>query len=155
MPTPMASAPADEHPAPRQTHDEPASAGEARQQDHQARRSEEAVPSGGNIMQPGMRSRLRPGARVLVVQQIAARNYAWGTEHVGTLVKYEQKQTGSWYAHSRGDKLWLDRLVVKKDDGEIFTFNLDEYTYLEVLQDAPATTPADLEAEQNTSNLTA
>ena len=123
--------------------------------DAKARKSQEAVPSGGNIMAPGLRHRLRAGARVLVVQQIAARNYAWGTEHRGTVIKYEQKQTGSWYAHSRGDKLWLDRLVLKKDDGEIFTFNLDEYTHLEVLEDAPEKTPADLEAEQNAANLTA
>ncbi|MEM1012429.1 MAG: hypothetical protein AAGI46_09440 [Planctomycetota bacterium] len=85
-----------------------------------------------------IRQRLRPGARVKIVQQIAARHYAWGTEHVGTIVSYEQRQTGSWYAHSRGDKLWLDRLVIRKDDGEVFTFNLDEYTRLELLADAPA-----------------
>ena len=99
------------------------------------------------------RNRLRPGARVRVIQQIAARHYAWGTEHVGTVVKYAQKQTGSWYAHSRGDKLWLDRLVVRKDDGEVFTFNLDEYTHLDVLSDAPAETPPELEAEQNEANM--
>ncbi|MEL7237664.1 MAG: hypothetical protein AAGK78_02290 [Planctomycetota bacterium] len=120
-----------------------------------AKRSEEAVPSGGTIMDPGLRRRLRPGARVRVVQQIAARNYAWGTEHVGLVVKYEQKQTGSWYAHSRGDKLWLDRLVMKKDDGEVFTFNLDEYTNIDVVTDAPDETPEDLEADQNAANLTA
>jgi hypothetical protein len=85
-----------------------------------------------------LRHRLRPGARVRVIQQIAARHYAWGTAHVGTLLKYEQKQTGSWFAHSRGDKLWLDRLTLRKDDGEVFTFNLDEYTHLDVIQDAPA-----------------
>ena len=102
-----------------------------------------------------IRHRLRPGARVRVIQQIAARAYSWGTEHVGTVVKYEQKQTGSWYAHSRGDKLWLDRLVLKKDDGEVFTFNLDEYTHLDVLADAPEETPPELEDEQNEANLTA
>lgn len=89
-------------------------------------------------MDPEVRRRLRPGARVRVVQQIAARHYAWGTEHEGTVVRYEQKQTGSWYAHSRGDKLWLDRLQLRKDDGEVFVLNLDEYTHLDVLQDAPA-----------------
>ena len=90
------------------------------------------------VMDPAMRGRLVPGARVRVVQQIAARAYAWGTEHVGTVVAYEQRQTGSWYAHSRGDKLWLDRLIMKKDDGEIFTFSLDDNTHLDVLADAPA-----------------
>lgn len=100
-----------------------------------------AERQGSSVMNPNIRQRLRPGARVRVVQQIAARHYAWGTEHIGTVVRYEQKQTGSWYAHSQGDKLWLDRLVVQKDDGEIFTFNLDEYTHLDILADAPAATP--------------
>lgn len=84
-----------------------------------------------------LRRRLRPGARVRVIQQIAARHYAWGTAHLGTVLKYEQKQTGSWFAHARGEKLWLDRLSIRKDDGEIFTFNLDEYTHIDVLADAP------------------
>lgn len=88
------------------------------------------------VMDPTIRTRLRAGATVRVVQQIAARDYAWGTEHVGTVLSYEQKQTGSWYAHSRGDKLWLDRLVLKKSDGEIFTFNLDEYSHVEILTEA-------------------
>ena len=92
-----------------------------------------------------IRHRLRPGARVRVIQQIAARHYAWGTAHEGIVVKYAQKQTGSWYAHSRGDKLWLDRLVLRKDDGEVFTFNLDEYTHLDILADAPAAAPAPTE----------
>ena len=88
-----------------------------------------------------LRQRLRPGARVRIVQQIAARHYAWGTAHVGTVERYEQKQTGSWFAHARGDKLWLDRLTIRKDDGEIFTFNLDEYTRIDVLEDAEASAP--------------
>lgn len=98
-----------------------------------------AERQGSSVMNPDVRRRLVPGARVRVVQQIAARHYAWGTEHIGTVVKYEQKQTGSWFAHSRDDKLWLDRLVVRKDDGEIFTFNLDEYTHLDILADPSAT----------------
>lgn len=89
-----------------------------------------------------LRQQLRPGARVRIVQQIAARHYAWGTAHVGTVERYEQKQTGSWFAHARGDKLWLDRLTIRKDDGEIFTFNLDEYTRIDILEDAPPAAPA-------------
>lgn len=110
-----------------------------------------------------LRHRLRPGARVRVIQQIAARHYAWGTSHEGTVIKYAQKQTGSWFAHSRGDKLWLDRLVLKKDDGEVFSFNLDEYTHLDILADpptstpnptpAPTATPAEPEDEPNEANL--
>ena len=88
-------------------------------------------------MDSEIRSKLVPGVRVKVIQQIAARNYTWTTEVRGTVVDYAQKETGSWYAHSRDDKLWLDRLVIKKDDGEITTLNLDDYSHVEV-ESAPA-----------------
>lgn len=80
---------------------------------------------------------LKPGAKVKVTQQIAGPNYSWATEIRGTVLEYTQKETGSWYAHSQGDKLWLDRLKIRKDDGELTTLNLDEYTHIEIEQPAP------------------
>ena len=98
-------------------------------------------------------SQLKPGARVKVTQQIAARDYSWQTDVRGTVVKYQQKQTGSWFAHSKNDKLWLDRLVIKKDDGEITTLNLDEYTHIEVESGATAAAGAATAEKKNESNL--
>ncbi len=89
-------------------------------------------------MDADIANQLKPGVRVAVTQQIAARNYTWTSEVAGTVVEYEQKQTGSWYAHSKNDKLWLDRLLIKKDDGELTTLNMDEYSHVEVLAPAPA-----------------
>jgi hypothetical protein len=71
---------------------------------------------------------IRPGDRVRIVQQIAARHYALTAPVEGVVVRIEQKPTGSWFAHGAKDKLWLDRIVIRKDDGEISTLNLDEYT---------------------------
>ena len=90
-------------------------------------------------MDSEIRSKIVAGARVKVIQQIAARNHTWTTEVRGVIVDYAQKETGSWFAHSRDDKLWLDRLVIKKDDGEITTLNLDDYSHVEI-ESAP--TPA-------------
>lgn len=89
-------------------------------------------------MDSDVKQQLQPGARVKVTQQIAARGYTYTTDVIGTIVCYKQKPTGSWYAHSKGDKLWLDRLVIRKDDGEITTLNLDDYTVVEVLNAQPA-----------------
>ena len=89
-------------------------------------------------MDDAIRKNLRPGVRVKVTQQIAARHYALTSEVAGTIVEYEQKQTGSWYAHSKNDKLWLDRLLIRKPDGELTTLNLDDYSHVEILTDAPA-----------------
>ena len=65
-------------------------------------------------MDESIRKQLVPGAKVKVVQQIAARNYSWSSETSGTVVEFMQQQTGSWYAHSKDDKLWLDRLTLQK-----------------------------------------
>ena len=84
------------------------------------------------------RQQLVPGARVKITQQIAARHYAWSADVRGTVVEFEQRQTGSWFAHSKNDKLWLDRLVLRKDDGEMTTLILDDYSRIEVEPGAPA-----------------
>ena len=84
-------------------------------------------------MDDAIRKNLRPGVRVKVIQQIAGRDYTWTADVAGTVVEYQQKQTGSWFAHSKNDKLWLDRLMLKKDDGEITILNLDEYTHVKIL----------------------
>ncbi len=67
-----------------------------------------------------------------VTQQIAGRDFAWTSDVTGTILSYEQKPTGSWFAHSQDDKLWLDRLTLRKDDGELTTLNLDEFSHLEI-----------------------
>lgn len=75
----------------------------------------------------------RPGQRVVVTQQIPQRDEVWSLKVEGVVVRADQRKTGSWFAHSKDHKLWLDRLLVRKDDGELITFNLDPYTHVDVL----------------------
>lgn len=89
-------------------------------------------------MATDLRKQLTPGTRVRVTQQIAARNYSLASVVEGTVVSYGQRTTGSWYAHSRDDKLWLDRIELRKTDGEISVLNLDDYSQVEILSPAPA-----------------
>src|SRR6266576_3138722 len=89
-------------------------------------------------MADSLGKKLVPGAIVEVTQQIPHRDRVWTNRVRGTVISYQQKQTGSWFAHSKDDKLWLDRLVVRKDDGEITMLNLDDYSRLEVLSPPPA-----------------
>jgi hypothetical protein len=72
------------------------------------------------------------GAKVHVIQQIAARDHSWSSEVRGVVVDFSQKTTGSWYAHGKDDKLWLDRLTLRKPDGELITLILDDYSRVEV-----------------------
>ncbi len=84
-----------------------------------------------------MSSSYQPGQRVRVTQQVPRLERPGGgtmnTAVEGTVVTFEQQKTGSWYAHSQDHKLWLDRLVLRKDDGEIVYVNLDHYSSIEVL----------------------
>ena len=83
-------------------------------------------------MDDQLRQKLVPGAKVVVTQQIPHRDRVWTQQVRGTVVAYGQKPTGSWFAHARDDKLWLDRLTLRKDDGEISILNLDEYTNIRI-----------------------
>ncbi|HEY8667191.1 MAG TPA: hypothetical protein VIL86_11015 [Tepidisphaeraceae bacterium] len=94
-------------------------------------------------MDDAMVKRLAPGVVVRVTQQIAARDHTWTSEVRGTVVSYQQQQTGSWFAHSKNDKLWLDRLVIRKADGELTTLILDDYSHVEVEEGAAGGTKAE------------
>lgn len=77
-----------------------------------------------------------PGQRVVVTQQIPQRDEVWTQRIEGRVLRSEQRKTGSWFAHSKDDKLWLDRLTIVKDDGELIVCNLDRYTHVDVVAEA-------------------
>ena len=53
-----------------------------------------------------------PGQKVVVTQQIARRDQVSTIQVTGTVVRSEQKKTGSWFAGgANDDKLWLDSTV--------------------------------------------
>ncbi|MHC4976124.1 MAG: hypothetical protein ACYTF7_05905 [Planctomycetota bacterium] len=74
-----------------------------------------------------------PGTRVRVIQQIPHGKNTWTTRIEGEVVRYGQQKTGAWFAHSRDDKLWVDRLELRKEDGEMVVCNLDQYSRVEVI----------------------
>ena len=79
---------------------------------------------------------LKPGLRVRVTQMVDRRAGDWQATVVGVIQAVEEQKTGSWYAHAKDDKLWLHRLRLLKDDGEITVLNVDERTKLELLDGA-------------------
>lgn len=74
------------------------------------------------------------GDRVRVTQQVPRLTGVMATTIEGTVAGFEQAKTGSWYAHSKDHKLWMDRLTVRKADGEIVVCNLDQYSSVEVVE---------------------
>lgn len=75
----------------------------------------------------------QPGQRVRITQQISRLSKIGTVTIEGVVEVFEQSKTGSWFAHSEDKKLWLDRLRLRKDDGEIVYCNLDQFSRVEVV----------------------
>lgn len=82
-------------------------------------------------------SSLKPGMRVRVAQRVQAGASAglaqYKAEVEGTILSCEAEPTSSWFAHGKNDRVWLLRLRLKKDDGEISALNLDDASVVTVL----------------------
>jgi len=80
-----------------------------------------------------------PGTLVRVTQQIPRRLDTYTTIITGKVIRQERQNSGSWFARNKRNKVWLDRLLIRKADDEISILNLDEYTVVEVMEGAPGT----------------
>jgi len=56
----------------------------------------------------------------------------------GAVVSCEAEPTASWFAHGRNNQVWLLRLRLKRDDGEIVALNLDDASVITIVSPAPA-----------------
>jgi len=79
---------------------------------------------------------IKPGQRVCVRQEIDRREGNWEHAATGVVVSVEAESTGSWLAHGQDGKLWLSRLRLRKEDGELTTIVVDRNMRIEVLADA-------------------
>ncbi|MCK4340727.1 MAG: hypothetical protein KAY37_03265 [Phycisphaerae bacterium] len=75
----------------------------------------------------------KPGQRVRILHTVERRDRDWVGATEGVIKSIEQQKTGSWYAHGKDAKLWLQRLRLVKDDGEITLLNIDSRTEIELL----------------------
>ncbi|MEM0914783.1 MAG: hypothetical protein AAFR76_07590 [Planctomycetota bacterium] len=78
---------------------------------------------------------LEIGQRVRVVQQVPRLSGSHATAVEGEVVSFGFSKTGSWFAHSKDKKLWVERVELKKADGELVMLNLDQYSRVELLGD--------------------
>jgi hypothetical protein len=96
----------------------------------------------------------QPGTLVRVTQQIPRRLDTYTTTVTGTVVRQERQKSGSWFARNKRAKVWLDRLILQKPDGEISILNLDEYSKVDVLQ-GPQGVKADSPLVEPQTDMTA
>lgn len=84
-------------------------------------------------MDTKLKEQLTPGRRVRITQSVRKQNENWQTTVEGEVVSCRREPTGSWYAHGKRVKLWLDRVTIRKDDGELSELVLDEQSEVEPL----------------------
>ena len=73
---------------------------------------------------------LQPGDRVEIDHEVKVGSQRWHTRTTGTVERTERRRHGLHYRRNGDDKVFSDYLVLKRDDGELTTITMDEYTVL-------------------------
>jgi len=82
----------------------------------------------------GLYEQLEPGDRVVVVHGVTVGSSAtWTTTTVGKVLRRERRRHGLHFRRNADDKVYSDVLILARDDGELTTVTIDEYTRLRKL----------------------
>jgi hypothetical protein len=74
---------------------------------------------------------LQPGDRVEVVHGVTVGSSAtWSTTTVGRVLRRERRRHGLHFRRQADDKVYSDVLILTRDDGELTTVTMDEFTRL-------------------------
>ncbi len=77
---------------------------------------------------------LQPGDRVEVVHGVTVgSSAAWSTATVGQVLRRERRRHGLHFRRNTDDKVYSDVLIISRDDGELTTVTMDEFTRLRKL----------------------
>ena len=77
---------------------------------------------------------LVPGDRVEVVHGVqVGSSAAWSTTTVGRVLRRERRRHGLHFRRNADDKVYSDVLILARDDGELTTVTMDEFTRLKKL----------------------
>lgn len=75
---------------------------------------------------PLLESQFPAGTPVCVTMTTRLRGRDIESRVVGVVESWDCKPTGSWYAHGKNNKLWLDRVRVRRVDGEVTLLIIDD-----------------------------
>lgn len=76
---------------------------------------------------------LRPGDRVEIKHEVKVGFRSWNTVTSGTVVRTERRRHSLHFRRNMDDKVYSDVIVLRRDDGELTTVTLDEFTELNKL----------------------
>ena len=81
---------------------------------------------------------LQPGDRVELVHEVKVGFRVWSTTTQGTVVKTERRRHSLHSKRNFDDKVFSDLIVLRRDNGELTTVTLDEFSQLKKLEAASA-----------------
>jgi hypothetical protein len=81
-------------------------------------------------------SELRPGDKIEVKHQVKVGFRTWTTTTQGFVVGKERRRHSLHFQRNFDDKVFSDVLVLRRDDGELTTVTLDEFSEIHLLQEA-------------------
>jgi len=74
---------------------------------------------------------LQPGDRIEVVHGVTVGSSArWSTTTVGKVLRRERRRHGLHFRRNPDDKVYSDVLILAREDGELTTVTMDEFTRL-------------------------
>jgi hypothetical protein len=73
---------------------------------------------------------LQPGDRVEVVHEVKVGFRNWTTTTLGTVVAKDRRRHSLHFNRNFDDKVYSDVLILRRDDGELTTITLDEFSEL-------------------------
>lgn len=79
---------------------------------------------------------IQPGDRVELHHEVKVGFRTWAANTVGTVERKERRRHSLHFQRNDDDKVFSDLLVLRRDDGELTTVTLDEYTELKILETA-------------------
>ena len=78
--------------------------------------------------------KLEPGDRIEVIHGVTVGSSAtWRSTTVGKVMRRERRRHGLHFRRNPDDKVYSDVLILARDDGELTTVTMDEYTRLRKL----------------------
>jgi hypothetical protein len=75
-------------------------------------------------------AQLQPGDRVEVTHEIKVGFRNWNTKTIGTVVATDRRRHSLHFNRNFDDKVYSDVLILQRDDGELTTITLDEFSEL-------------------------
>ena len=73
---------------------------------------------------------LQQGDRVEVTHQVRVGFREWYTKTIGTVVGKDRRRHSLHFNRNFDDKVYSDVLILRRDDGELTTVTLDEFSEL-------------------------